>query len=39
VHGLYIDASFGLLVHFGVASATDIKDVDVFEQWAQLCPA
>lgn len=34
--GRYIDASFGLLSHLGVASAADIKDPDVFDQWAQV---
>lgn len=36
VHGRYLDASFGLLSRLGVASATDIKDPDVFDQWAQV---
>jgi len=36
VHGRYLDASFGLLAHLGIASAADIKDPDVFDQWAQV---
>ncbi|NIJ74560.1 MULTISPECIES: energy-coupling factor ABC transporter ATP-binding protein [unclassified Xanthomonas] len=36
MHGRYLDASFGLLAHLGVASATDIKDADVFDQWTQV---
>lgn len=36
VHGRYLDAAFGLLAHLGVAAATEIKDADVFDQWAQV---
>jgi hypothetical protein len=36
MHGRYLDASFGLLAHLGVASAGDIQDADVFDQWAQV---
>lgn len=36
VHGRYLDASFGLLAHLGIPSAADIKDPDVFDQWAQV---
>ena len=35
-HGRYIDASFGLLAALGLAEAADIKDADVFDQWAQV---
>lgn len=35
-HGRYIAASFGLLRQLGVSSATDIKDPDLFDQWAQV---
>lgn len=35
-HGRYIDASFGLLSTLRVADAADIKDADVFDQWAQV---
>lgn len=35
-HGRYLDASFGLLARLGVPSAADIKDPDVFDQWAQV---
>lgn len=35
-HGRYIDASFGLLSALGLDKASDIKDVDVFDQWAQV---
>ena len=35
-HGRYLEASFGLLANLGVASASEIKDPDVFDQWAQV---
>lgn len=34
--GRYVEASFGFLSHLGVASAADIKDPDLFDQWAQV---
>jgi hypothetical protein len=34
--GRYLEASFGLLANLGVRAATDIKDPDVFDQWAQV---
>jgi len=35
-HGLYIDASFGLLKKLGLSSQGQIGDADVFDQWAQV---
>lgn len=35
-HGLYLKASFGLLDQLGVTTAKDIKDPDLFDQWAQV---
>jgi hypothetical protein len=35
-HGSYVEASFGLLSRLRVASAAEIDDPDVFDQWAQV---
>ena len=35
-HGRYLEASFGLLSRLGVRSSNDIRDPDVFDQWAQV---
>lgn len=35
-HGRYLEGSYGLLQHLGVASAAEIKDPDVFDQWSQV---
>jgi len=35
-HGRYLAASFGLLASLRIKSAADIKDPDVFDQWAQV---
>jgi hypothetical protein len=38
-HGHYMAASFGLLAELGVASADQISDPDVFDQWSQVWSA
>lgn len=38
-HGRYVAASFGLLAELGVATAEQIRDPDVFDQWNQVWSA
>ena len=38
-HGRYIAASFGLLANLGIGDAAQIKDPDLFDQWAQVMSA
>lgn len=38
-HGRYMAASFGLLAALGVATAEQIRDPDLFDQWSQVWSA